>query len=204
MKKEFTELGVGERLVITVSSSNGSIEFSAEIIKHLKSNIALINISDKTDRVLNFNGTDITIVYTTEDGIPYVWFKCTIVFYQGYYLLQVPADGGRRYNRRNSFRVGVAEHAKLCVKGHSEVDVLLKNVSLTGFSITDTKKELNLEGGTPVTLRYEDLGHELLLEGNVVRIQEDDNYTVYGFVITKSCRDLASYVTLKQRSKNKC
>ena len=201
MKKEFTELGVGERLVITVSSNNGSIEFSAEIIKHLKSNIALINISDNIDKVLNFKGTDITIVYTTEDDITYAWFKCTIVYYQGHYLLQVPENGGQRYNRRNSFRVGIAQTAKLKVNGHREKNVIIENISLTGFSITDTKKELNLECGTHVTLRYEDLGHELLLDGNVVRIHEEDNYTVYGFVITKSCRDLASYITEKQRSK---
>lgn len=201
MKKEFTEINAEEHLLIVVSSSNGTLEFSAELSRHLKSNIAVINLSNTTGNVLNFSNTNIDVIYTSEEGIPYAWFKCTIVYYQGHYLLQVPENGGQRYNRRNSFRVGIAQTAKLKVNGHREKNVIIENISLTGFSITDTKKELNLECGTHVTLRYEDLGHELLLDGNVVRIHEEDNYTVYGFVITKSCRDLASYVTEKQRSK---
>ena len=201
MKKEFTDINAGEHILITVSVNNKTMELSAEIVKHLKSNIAIINI-DNTDAKLNFNGVNIDVVYTNDEGIPYAWFKCTIVFYQGNYLLQVPVDGGRRYNRRASFRVGVSEHAKLRVSGHGEYTVIVRDISLTGFAITDRKNELNLSNGTKVTLKYEDIGHELNIEGNVVRVQEEENYTIYGCVITKTCRDLTSYINTKQR-KNK-
>ena len=81
------------------------------------------------------------------------------------------------------------------------MEVVVRDVSLTGFSLTDRKKELELTQGTHGLLRYEDIGHQLEIEGNVVRIEETEEYIIYGFVITKSCRDLSSYVNIKQRQK---
>ena len=173
----------------------------ATIVRHLKDNIALISLDNSSGQVLKFDNITISVVYTNSEGIPYIWMNCTIVYYQGQYLLQVRADGGRRHNRRNSFRVGVSHYAKMRISGHGEIEVVVRDVSLTGFSITDRKKELNLASGTHAFLRFEDIGHQLELEGNVVRIVEEDDYIIYGFVITKSCRDLSSYVNIKQRQK---
>lgn len=201
MKQEFSAIEIGSRIVLTLSSGNKSMEMGATIIRHLKDNIALISLDNSTGQVLKFDNISISVVYTNSEGIPYIWMNCTIVYYQEQYLLQVRAEGGRRHNRRNCFRVGVSHYAKMRIAGHGEIDVVVRDVSLTGFSITDRKKELNLTSGTHAYLRYEDIGHELELEGNVVRIVEEDDYIIYGFVITKSCRDLSSYVNMKQRQK---
>lgn len=201
MKQEFSEIEVGSRLLLNLSSGNKSMEMGATIIKHLKDNIALISLDNSSGQVLKFDNININVVYTNDEGIPYIWINSTIVYYQGQYLLQVKADGGRRHNRRNSFRVGVSHYAKLRRPGHGEVEVVVRDISLTGFSITDRKKDLNMTQGTHVLLRYEDIGHELELEGNVVRIEETDDYIIYGFVLTKSSRDLSSYVNTKQRQK---
>lgn len=201
LKQEFSEIEVGSRILLSLSNGNKSMEMGATIARHLKDNIALITLDTNNGQILKFDNININIIYTNADGIPYIWMNSTIVYYQGQYLLQVKADGGRRHNRRNSFRVGVSHYAKLRITGHGEVEVVVRDVSLTGFSITDRKKELGLSQGTHALLRYEDIGHELELEGNVVRIEETDEYIIYGFVITKSCRDLSSYVNLKQRQK---
>lgn len=201
MKQEFSEIEVGSRILLSLSSGNKSMEMGATIARHLKDNIALIALDNSSGQVLKFDNVTINVIYTNAEGIPYIWMNSTVVYYQGQYLLQVKADGGRRHNRRNSFRVGVSHYAKLRIMGHGEVEVVVRDVSLTGFSITDRKKELGLDQGTHVLLRYEDIGHELELEGNVVRIEETEEYIIYGFVITKSCRDLSSYVNLKQRQK---
>ncbi len=201
MKQEFSEIEVGSRLLLNLSSGNKSMEMGATIARHLKDNIALITLDSSSGQVLKFDNVTINVIYTNAEGIPYIWMNSTIVYYQGQYLLQVKADGGRRHNRRNSFRVGVSHYAKLRVTGHGELEVVVRDVSLTGFSITDRKKDLNLAQGTHVLLRYEDAGHELELEGNVVRIEETEDFVIYGFVITKSCRDLSSYVNIKQRQK---
>jgi len=201
VKQEFSEIEVGSRLLLNLSSGNKSMEMGASIIKHLKDNIALISLDNSSGQVLKFDNININVVYTNDEGIPYIWINSTIVYYQGQYLLQVKADGGRRHNRRNSFRVGVSHYAKLRRPGHGEVEVVVRDISLTGFSITDRKKDLNMQQGTHVLLRYEDIGHELELEGNVVRIEETEEYVIYGFVLTKSSRDLSSYVNMKQRQK---
>ncbi len=201
MKQEFSEIEVGSRILLNLSSGNKSMEMGASIARHLKDNIALIALDNSSGQVLKFDNININVIYTNNDGIPYIWMNSTIVYYQGQYLLQVKAEGGRRHNRRSSFRVGVSHYAKLRRSGHGEVEVVVRDISLTGFSITDRKKELNLQQGTHVLLRYEDIGHELELEGNVVRIEETEEYIIYGFVLTKSSRDLSSYVNMKQRQK---
>lgn len=201
MKKEFSEIEVNSRLLLNLSSGNKSMEMGATILRHLKDNIALISLDTGAGQILKFDNININVVYTNTEGIPYIWMNSTIVYYQGQYLLQVKADGGRRHNRRSSFRVGVSHYAKLRRPGHGEVEVVVRDISLTGFSLTDRKKELNMPMGTHVLLRYEDIGHELELEGNVVRIEEEDDYLIYGFVLTKSSRDLSSYVNVKQRQK---
>lgn len=201
MKKEFSEIEVGSRLLITLTNGTNSMEMSATLTRHLKDNIALINFENSNGQVLKFDNVTINVVYTNPEGIPYLWMNSTIVYYQGQYLMQVKADGGRRHNRRNSFRVGVSHSARLRVPGDGEYDVLVRDVSLTGFSITDHNMLLTIKTGARAILRFEDIGHELELEGNLVRVVEEDNYMIYGFVITRSCRDLSSYVNLKQRQK---
>ena len=201
MKQEFSEIEVNSRILLTLSNGNKSMEMGATIVRHLKDNIALISLDNTTGQILKFDNISISVVYTNAEGIPYIWMNSTIVYYQGQYLLQVRANGGHRHNRRNSFRVGVSHYAKMRTAGHGEIEVVVRDVSLTGFSITDRKKELNLTSGTHAVLRYEDIGHQLEIEGNVVRIVEEDDYIIYGFVITKSCRDLSSYVNIKQKQK---
>lgn len=201
MKIEFTDIEPGSRLLLVISSGANSLEMGATLARHLKENIALITLDNTTGRVLNFNNVNVNIIYANPEGIPYIWMNATIVHYQGQYLLQVKPDGGRRHNRRSCFRVGISHTGRMRISGHGEIDVTVRDVSISGFSITDRRKELNLEKGTHASLRFDDLGHELRLEGNLVRIEEQEDYIVYGFVITKSCKDLSSYVNFKQRKK---
>ena len=128
MKKEFSEIEVGSRLLITLSNGTNSMEMGATIVRHLKDNIALINLENSNGQVLKFDNITINVVYTNPEGIPYLWMNSTIVYYQGQYLMQVRADGGRRHNRRNSFRVGVSHSARLRVPGDGEYDVLVPAV----------------------------------------------------------------------------
>jgi hypothetical protein len=201
MKVDFPTLEPGSRLVLHISNASNSMEMGASILRHLKENIAQIELDHSTGRTLTFENVNINIIYTNNAGIPYIWINSTIVTYQGKYLLQVKPDGGRRYNRRSSFRVGVSHGARLRISGHGEIDTTVRDISLSGFSITDRRKELNLSSGSHAYVRFEDLGQQLELEGNVIRIEETEEYIVYGFVITKSCRDLSTYVMLKQRQK---
>ena len=199
MKQVFSEIEIGSRILLNLSNGDKNMELGATIARHLKDNIALITLDNNNGQISKFDNFKINTIYTNPDGIPYIWMNATIVFYQGQYLLQVKTGDGERHICRNSFRVGVSHNAKLRIMGQSEREVIVGDISLTGFSISDHKKELALTQGTHVFLRYEDLGYELELEGNVVRIEETQEATIYGFVITKCTRDLSSYVNQKQK-----
>ncbi|MBQ8627481.1 MAG: PilZ domain-containing protein [Agathobacter sp.] len=199
MKIEFPELELGSRLNLHISNGLHSLEMGSTLTRHVKDHIALLTLDHNTKQVLKFDNVTIDVIYTNSEGIPYIWLNAKIVYYQGQYLLQVDPNGGRRYNRRASFRVGVSHGARMRLEGHGEIDVMVRDISLSGFSITDRRKELNLSKGTHAMLRFEDIGHELELEGYVVRIDDAEDYTIYGFVITRASRDLSSYVNTKQR-----
>lgn len=199
MKVEFSKLEPGSRLNLHITNGLQSLEMGSTLSRHIKENIALITLDKYNEQVLTFENVTINVIYTNSEGIPYIWLNTKIVHYQGQYLIQVDPNGGRRFNRRTSFRVGVSHNGRMRLANQGEVDVMVRDLSLSGFSITDRRNELNLSKGTHGLLRFEDIGHQLELEGYVVRIEEGDGYTVYGFVITKASRDLSSYVSVKQR-----
>ena len=70
---------------------------------------------------------------------------------------------------------------------------------MTGFAITDRKKELKLEKGDRVVVSFDDLIFSLKLDGKLVRIEEHDDYVIYGFIILNVCNDLSPYINQKQR-----
>ena len=78
---------------------------------------------------------------------------------------------------------------------------MVRDLSLTGFSISDRKKELALDIGSELSVSFEDLGHVLNLTGRVVRIEEQEDVNIYGFEICNLCKDLSSYLSVKQRQK---
>lgn len=182
--------------------SNGSnhMEMDAIILKHVQDHISIISLCYESDRPLNFDKVKIEVEFTTEEGIPYIWRTAQVTSFQSGYVLQVKNDG-IRHNRRECFRVGVSMNGRMKVMGRGEKTVMIRDVSLSGFSITDRKKDLNLQTGNEVSLHFEDLGHILNLTGTVVRIEEHEDMTIYGFVINNLCKDLPSYVNTKQRQR---
>lgn len=200
MKLEFSKIKENSRIIIHTNKEKENLEFEAVVIKHLKDNIATIQINNVT-QALKFKNVNVQVIFVNVNGIPYIWTQCTIIFLKGQYLLQVNANGGLRYNRRGSFRVGVSKHATLTIKGKGREEVTVKDISLTGFAITDRTKSIQLPLGTQTTLVYEDEGYQLKIDGNVVRKEEAEDYIIYGFIITKPCQELSEYVNSKQRKK---
>lgn len=200
MKIKFTDIKEDDSILLNIISGNKEMEMDATLIKFVKADIAIIELDTPSTQVLRFDNVTVHMIYTNEAGIPYIFRSCKIVHYKGQYVIQIFGEGNR-YNRRNCFRVGISKTARMRTMGRGEENVLVRDISLSGFGLTDRKKELHLEMGTRVAIRFEDLGHEIDLEGPLVRIEEHDDYIIYGFTISKSCKDLSSYVTYKQRQK---
>lgn len=200
MGLKLSELEPGSRLFIVASKDDNKLELNASIVKIVKEDVAIINIESDSGRRLNFENVTTEVIYAPDEGVPFIWRIAKIVTYQSQYVLQVKNDAVRN-NRRACFRVGVSKIAKMKMAGKGEREVMVRDVSLSGFGLTDRDRDLLLKQGDEVTIYFEDRGHSLNLAGRLVRIVEFEEYTSYGFTITNLCKDLASYITTKQRQK---
>lgn len=201
---KLSDLEPNDKIIILASNEENDIAINASIIKIIKDNIAIINIDvmeiSPNKGILNFDNVVLKIMYVPTEGIPYIWKIAQIAYIKSQYILQVQNDAVRN-NRRDCYRVGVSKSAKLKIKGRGEQEVLVRDVSLSGFSITDRKKILNFKVGDEVSIHFDDIGHTLNLSGRLIRIEEQEEFNIYGFVIINLCKDLSSYIQVKQRKK---
>lgn len=203
MGVKLSELENGSNIVLHISNVNDSsqtMDMNASILKVIKSNIALISLGFDSEKKLVFDNVQIDMEHIYEDRMPILWRNVKIVAYKSNYVMQVPTDGVR-HNRRNCYRVGVSSLARVHAMGKGMKQVFVRDISLTGFSITDRKNDLNLSLGDELSTHFEDLGHRLDLEGRVVRIEKHEDKTIYGLEIKNLCKELSSYISTKQRPK---
>lgn len=193
-----SDLEEGSHLLLHISNKEKSVELGAVLRKHVKHNIAFITLEYAASQKLIFNNVQIDMEYAHNAEIPFIWRGVKIIAYQTGYLLQVFSDGVK-HNRRDYFRVGISKTARLGMITNGPRQVMVRDLSLSGFSITDRKKELKLKTGDEISVFWEDMGHNLNLRGRVVRIEDTEDVRIYGFEICNLCKDLASYVNAKQR-----
>lgn len=200
MKYRFSDIEEGSSLLLMLHNGNLHMKMDAVVRELVREDIATIQLQTSVSQILKFDGIDIEVIYTSPEGYPYMWRRAKIVYFKGNYVLQVKGDGAR-YNRRCTYRVGVSRTALLRTIDGRDNRTIVKDVSLSGFSITDRVGDLKLQQGDVGILKFEDLGHMIDIQGSVIRVEKGDSYVVYGFTITRSCKDLPSYITNKQRRK---
>ncbi len=192
------EEGFEVNLKISSEEKGSSMDMKAVIKSVPRDNIAIIALDYPTDKRLNFDSVDVDMEYVHEDTLPIIWRKVLISYYKGEYILKTPNEG-KRNNRRGCFRVGVSTVAAMRMEGRPPTKVMVRDVSLSGFSLTDRKKELDLKVGDRLTVKFEDKGHVINLAGNVVRTEEHEDMIIYGLEICNLCKDLSSYISVRQR-----
>lgn len=200
MNYQFADIPCGSSITLMLHSGNMHMKMDATLEKLIREDIGIIRLHTTTQQILKFDNIKIEMVYYAKNGYPYAWRRIKIVYFQGNYVLQAIGEGSR-VNRRCTYRVGISRSAYLKTFDGREHQVIVKDVSLTGFSITDRTEDLVLFEGDKATISFEDLGHEIKLQGTVLRIEERETSTIYGFSIVTSCRDLPSYIATKQRRK---
>ena len=198
MGHKFTEVGEDSPIVLSIRSNDKHMELGAVVKKHLGKNLTLITLNYGGGKRLVFDNVQIDVLYCASDSIPILWHNAKVINHKDNYLLQIVTDGTRS-NRRNSFRVSVATLGWMNQVGKPPKQVMIKDVSMTGFAITDRKNELKLERGDRIVISFDDLIFSLKLDGKLVRIEEHDDYVIYGFVILNVCNDLTTYINQKQR-----
>ena len=198
MGHKFTEVAEEAPIVLSIRSNDKHMELGAIVKKHLGKNLTLISLNYGGGKRLVFDNVQIDVLYCAPDSIPILWHNARVITHKDGYILQVATDGTKS-NRRNSFRVSVATLGWMNQVGKPPRQVMIKDVSMTGFAVTDRKKELKLEKGDRAVVSFDDLIFSLKLDGKLVRIEEHDDYIIYGFVILNVCNDLSPYINQKQR-----
>lgn len=199
---KLSNLEVGSPLSLRISANGKNMRLDALLESHISENSIIISLQVDTEKKLNFGNVKTDMEYYPDGNVPVIWYDVQIMSYDSNYLLQVFGDGAR-HNRRNNFRVGVSTSAKLnTIFPNCPRQVTIRDVSLSGFSISDRKRELPFTIGNTISVSWEDLGHELNLTGRLIRIEDRVDVTIFGFEICNICKDLSSYINMKQR-KNK-
>ena len=197
---KLSEIEEGSQITLQIYNSENNMQMGAVLKQHVKEGIALISLEYDTTRRLNFDNVRIDMEYCYDDGVPIIWRNVRVVNYREDYAMQVFSEGNR-HNRSGCFRVSVATTATLSATGKTPQQVTVRDISLSGFSITDRKKELGFQLGDKLSISFEDIGHFIDLKGRVVRIQEEDDMIIYGMETYNLCKDLSSYISIKQRKK---
>lgn len=199
---KLSELGEGSKLALRIIAKDQKMQLNAVLKKHIRDDIALITLMCDTSRKLSFDNVRTDMEYCPEGEVPLIWYSVKVVNYKDEdYAVQVFSEG-TKHNRRGSFRVGVSTPARVknAAPGTPR-EVMIRDVSLTGFSISDRKGELSLKSGDTISVFWEDFGHILDLTGHVVRTEEQEGVKIYGLEICNVCKDLPSYINKKQRQK---
>lgn len=196
MAYRFSEIPENTPITINIYNDEKHLHLDATLLKFLDKQLAIISINYPGERVLNFDKVNLDIEYAKYQASPYVFRNCKIVHHSGNYILQVLSEG-IKVNRRDSFRVPIGKSAHSNIPGHNMV--IVRDISHSGFALTDRRKDFNLPKGTHVSIAFEDGGYKINLEGIVVRIEEKEDFTVYGIKTTNFCKNLPEYIGIKQR-----
>lgn len=197
---KLSELEEGTRVTLLISSKDRTVDLTAVIKKHVKNNIAMISLGYDTNKKLVFDKVQIDMEFYQDGEIPIIWHNVKVMSYQTDYVVQVFSEG-TRHNRRGFFRVGVSTLAQIRTVGLGVREIMVRDISLSGFSVSDRKKQLKLNIGDELSIFFEDFGHKITLTGNVVRKEEHEDMYIYGLKISNLCNDLSSYISVKQRQK---
>ena len=189
------DLAEGQEVTLSckLPMQDNEIEFKATVLQATMQYI-MLDIPRVDDKRLSFKGV-MTSLITERDGGAYIFTPCNIVFYKGNYIAQCIKEG-RKINRRKNFRVGVSILGSMIRGGDSPVNVYVRDVSASGFSIT-TERILTV--GEEITVRYTDMGIKLSLTGTIVRMVTEEGKNVYGCKLLRESEGIAQYVQQKQR-----
>lgn len=200
MAFKFSDIPENAPLTLYIYNDDKRLTLDAVLIKLLDKQLGIITINYPGDRILNFDKVQLDVEYAKYQASPYIFHTCKIVYHNGNYILQVLTEGVK-INRRDSFRVPIGKSAHSNIPGQNLV--IVRDISHSGFALTDRRKNFNLPKGTRVSIAFDDLGYRISLEGIVVRIEERDDFTIYGIKTTTFCKTLPEYIGIKQRPPRK-
>ena len=199
-----TEMPVGAKIIFNVSIQKQELEFPSEVVEVHDNFILTKPVMSKGKVVgLGGEGVSVSITYTRNEKSPMFWkgVGCSAVKVKGRILYKVIASGaGFEMNRRETFRLflgleGIAQVGE----NRRAMNVILKDISETGFAFVVENEILNADGA-PVRLVFKDFERSYNLLGYVVRIEKvDEDKYVYGCNMRMKNQLIGHYINVKQR-----
>lgn len=203
-----SELQVGTSLQLAVSFENQHFEFETKIDLIHKSKVMLEPVR-KDNKLLNVHGKNVQtdLLLIRENEKPILWKNVDIVttkYKHGLYYMVDGEINGKEYNRRGAYRMFVGEtlDAKIGIKANSSIQVILKDISNSGFAIINNEE---IDGGDDafIFLSYQakmgDVVRNLPLMGKVVRkMTLQDGRILYGCALVKKNDMIGHYINQKQ------
>lgn len=210
---KITELTAGQTITILVITGDEQFEFECSIENvNPKKHMIYTTPIMKNGKVLSFKGPLIQthILVQLPDLLPIIYRNAIISPMRkkdGICYGIVATGEGLTYNRRHSFRCFVELHSVLKLSSsHVTYDIILRDVSMTGFSFVFLSSEDKCEMGQLAHIVLNDYIQELFenynfhLYGIVCRINELENgKVIYGCRLTDRIRGLDQYIAKKER-----
>lgn len=197
MGMNFKDIEPKTPLLLHIYKEDKQLNLRIHIDKFLDDTMAAVTLEYYGEQVLNFNNVIIDLEFGLEQAAPYMWKNVRVIHHKGHYILKVNAPDGIKTNRRDSFRVSVGVTGRCDKQGLSSV--IVRDISHSGFALTVKKEHSKLTLGEIVAVTFNDMTFRIRLEGELVRIEDREDCTIYGFKSTAYCPTLPNYLAMKQR-----
>lgn len=198
------DLAENSRISLEITVNNDYLEFKSFVAAKVN-NYILLEAIRVDGKVINFEtgNVNINVLWIREDRAPIIWNKVflkSMTYNNRTYYLAVPSGEGSEVNRRTTFRLFTGVEGIAQVGANKMAwDVIVKNVSETGFAFVSSEKFERAINST-VRLVFYDLEKKFNLTGHIVRTEDvDESRYVYGCVLMASNPVLNQYIIEKQR-----
>lgn len=225
-----TELLPGSIISLTARKGNRSYRFESFVLElseqadidfagKLENEPLLIEPIKVDDKLVRFDKEGINYYFIgNHKGKPYLFEsvyvdKINLPVYGVVHSLRASKEG-RRFNRRDNFRVWLGQFCHIALRGtKAQHDAMVKDISNTGVGLIIKKEyELNIGDAVEVQFNFEKYNEQKedyqftlhTLKGEVVRIvDQNEKVNLVGCKITEGREAVERFVAMKQREKNK-
>lgn len=213
---KLSDFSIDQALTIIVMIGEQKMEFPSSIqATNQRKKLAFLAPIMKDGRILNFNGKGIltSVLIQPSDSKPIIFRNITLNTMKkddGTFCYGVQCiDEGIEINRRGAFRCSIGVRSIMRIGlDKTTYDIIIRDVSLTGFSFVFCNFDDSTEVGKGVHLVLNDYLDEICenfsfqLYGNVVRVEEVENgKTIYGCKLSEKVRGLDMYIAKKERAR---
>lgn len=185
----------------------------------LEGDFVIIEPIKVDDKIVKFAAEGINYYFIgNHTGKPYLFEdifieKVNFPLYGTAHILRAAKDG-KRFNRRDNFRVWLGHYCHIALRGtKAQHDAMVKDISNTGVGLIIKKEyEINIGDAIEVQFNFEKYNEQRedyqftlhTLKCEIVRVvDQNEKVNLVGCKITEGQEAVEKFVAIKQREKNK-